>query len=319
MQSASSGSSSVAALVLDAAHERLRMRDRRRPRERRGRGHARGAAPRASARAPLRARTGTRCASRRASDPFDRLRVVRVAAERTADARQVEHQRRADQRRSRPRARARARARAPSPGPIGLEQRLGSRGPDRLGVGGGEQRGRRRRAAPSPRRSPQTTASASTSAGCTRIGLPACEPTSTRSGSSASWTATSPWKRSANPGVTRLSTSRRLGRRASPAATRIVCRSVGTPEPLELLERQRRSPPAAGRSQAPGSAAPAIRRRASLAPPRGTSDSSGGPREGSAARRGRPPRRPRSAGRGGEGGARTIASSGAEATTILDP
>ena len=120
-----------------------------------------------------------------------------------------------------------------------------------------------------------TTASVSTSARLTGVPSPA----SIRPGSSASCTDTSPRNRSAKSGVTRLSITRLPGRRASPAATSRVWRSVGTPirsssSEAAAIAAWRGSRAAPGIGSAGGST------RIVARPPRGTTASSGSPTSG---------------------------------------
>ena len=216
------------ALGLHPAQERLGVGDRRRPAEHGGRRELER--QRRQHPHPQRAREqGERARQARRRDALDRRRVgtgSRAALRRAAAGRAPATRRSAGRA---GRARARARGPAPSPG------RGGSRAASRLPRLAASRRRRPRGTLPARRAGrsrpprPSTIASASTTVRLIASGTPACSPTSTSSGSSASCTTTSPRKRRENSGVPRLSTTRRPGRRDSPPATRIVCRSVGTP------------------------------------------------------------------------------------------
>ena len=314
MQRVSSGSSRTALLALDAADERLGVRHGRRPAERRRGGlldrhrrehaHAQGARHQ-----PERGRGGSgRSGPRRTAHTGSRGG--------SGQPREVERQRGTDER-DPPRERTLERdGQGPPAAPNELEQRVGRGGARRL-------RARRREQRAGP---PCSTVSRGAD-GDDRVGLrqgasdperdvPA-EPRSTRSGASVSWTTTSPRNRSANSGVTRLSTVRLPGRRASPAATRIVCRSLETPTRRARRRGGERSLPRVARRAGSGRAGGSTRMVAR--PPRGTIVSSESPASGkrSASRTAAPTSA--IASWGGGGGAIATASVAGVGTTSREP
>ena len=294
MQTVSSGSSSDGAPGLDAADERLGVGDGRRPAERRRRGqlerqrgedpHAHGARNAAGRRA--RAGSGR-------SAPRPPARRGSRAGLRTRRG-QVERQRRADQRNPPCRARARARARAPTPAPSGSpssESAEAARTVSAPEAASSEAGPPCRTVSAAPT---VTTASVSASARAIRSGTSPLEPRSTSPGSSASWTTTSPRKRSANSGVTRLSTTRRPGPAGEPGSDEDRLSVGRDADPLELVRGggERGLPRVARRCRE--RAAPAARRGSSPGRRAGRASRASRRRAGTGARRERRRRRRRS-------------------------
>ena len=253
---------------------------------------------------------------RRACDPLRRFELVRIAAQRAGELRVVEDERDAEERNAAPRACARRASQGASP----RSRRFRAATPPSRAVAS-PRRSRRgaspgRRAGRSPPRSPRRRGPSPRARGRhapeeRRAGTPAS------SGSAASCTATLPWKRRRNSGVTRAAISR-VARAAREAAGDeqglLLGRDAELRERLaHRCERQRQLRRRA-RCQPARRAARARSLPVKPAPPtlRATDR-----REGSAAPLGSPPRRPS---RGpGRGGRNTRASAGAEATTTRLP
>ena len=300
---------------LGPAQERLRVRGRRRARERR-RGRAAGIVFNAR-RARLREHA-EEVSHRRANEPLDRLRLVRIAVQHPGETREVVHERKCRSRR--PAASARSIA-TPSCQPcdaLGLEQRVR--------VGGA--RSSRRRRGEQPAGPPWSTVSAavivstrsvSTQRAVARAGTSRPCRAARGPAHSASCTTTGPRKRRRRTPARRALRARVAGAPRKSAGDEDRLSLDGTPSSLELVDRRReggltRVVGVCGSGRAGGSTTTVAR------PPRVTSALERlALRAESEARHGRPRRRPRSRSRrAGEARARR-ASSGALTTVIREP